>query len=73
MSMQFKFKFLKIGPVYAYQADAAGKITAFETFCTSVGSPDVRTGAPCLDAHKVICTFLPGKVKDWIDGVIAGN
>lgn len=59
------------GPIWVYSLDSKGKIVGQqETFCFTVGSPDARSGAPCLDAHKVVCMFLPGVVSDWIKNVI---
>lgn len=57
--------------MWAYQADAKGKVTSQQVFCISVGSPDQRSGAPCLDAHRVICMFVPGAVKLWMDNIVA--
>lgn len=59
------------GPIWTYKEDAKLKVTSQEVFCISAGSPDVRSGAPCLDAHKVTCMFVPGAVKDWMDKIIA--
>lgn len=54
--------FLPLGPVYAYKLDAKGNVVDQEVFCTMIGSPNLRSGSPCLDAHITVCTFLPGPI-----------
>lgn len=62
------------GSVLAYETDAKGVITKQESFCITIGSPDVRTGAKCLDAHTTACIFLDtAKAAAWIKNIIAGK
>lgn len=52
------------GPVYAYNLNdkKAIDISTQEVVCTLVGSPNVRTGTPCLDGHVTICTLMSGPI-----------
>lgn len=58
------------GPIWTYQLGPKGNAINQETFCVTIGSPDARTGAPCLDAHKVVCVFLPGSAAyTWVKNI----
>ena len=63
--------YFSLGPIWAYDVDMKGKQTSSQLFCIAVTSPNARAGGSCQDAHKVICEFTPGKVKEWVTNVIA--
>lgn len=40
------------GPIYAYSVDEKGVVNKYKTIGLAIGSPDVRSNAPCLGTKK---------------------